>query len=410
MKIINARVPGYQGLQDIVIGDRLQIEKITPTVEQASCLFPQTSSPDTIDVAGDWISLGGVDLQINGGLGLAFPDADATSPTTIKQICQYLWQQGVDAFLPTIVTTSVEKIQRSLSTLAPFATDEFLPPPAPPFQRGAGGGANPAGREAKAQILGIHLEGPFLHPDKRGAHPTEHLLPLTVEKVKKVLGDYAEAVKIITLAPETDPTGEVIPYLKNLGITVSLGHSLATEKEAEEAFQKGASMVTHAFNAMPSLHHRQTGLLGAAIVNPKVMCGLIADGEHVSPTAIKILLKASEYDGGIFLVSDALAPLGLPDGKYPWDEREIEVKNGTARLADGTLAGTTLPLLVAVQNLVRWGICDVETAISLATVAPRKAIGMPGIIGSNVSQLLRWKEERMPQSNETILSWKRFIN
>ena len=263
--------------------------------------------------------------------------------------------------------------------------------------------------KSAAQILGIHQEGPFLNSNKRGAHPSEHLQQLTVEKVKTVLGDYAEAVKIITLAPETDTTGEVIPYLKNLGITVSLGHSLATEKEAEEAFKKGASMVTHAFNAMPGLHHRQTGLLGAAIVNPKVMCGLIADGEHVSPTAIKILLKASEYDRGVFLVSDALAPLGLPHGKYPWDEREIEVKNGTARLADGTLAGTTLPLLVAVKNLVQWEICDVETAISLATVAPRKAMGMQGIIGSNISQLLRWKEERSPQTNETILSWKRLF-
>ncbi len=408
MKIINARVPGYRGLQDILIGDRLQIEKITPTVEQASCLFA-----DTLDVAGDWVSLGGVDLQINGGLGLAFPDADAQSSTTIEKICQYLWQQGVDAFLPTIVTTSVEKIQRSLSILAPFATGEVtgvtgevtgvtgevtgkMPvlretPPAPPLKRGAGGGS---------KILGIHLEGPFLNADKGGAHPIEHLLPLTVENVKRVLGDCAEAVKIITLAPELDTTGEVIPYLKNLGITVSLGHSLATEKEAEEAFKKGASMVTHAFNAMPSLHHRQAGLLGAAIINSNVTCGLIADGRHVSQTAIKILLKASEYDKGIFLVSDALAPLGLADGKYPWDEREIEVKNGTARLADGTLAGTTLPLLVGVQNLVKWGICDVETAISLATVSPRKAIGMPGIIGSYVSQLLRWK-------NETVLSWER---
>lgn len=386
MKIINARVPGYQGLQDIVISDRLQIEKIIPTVEQTS-----GTSSDTLDVVGDWVSLGGVDLQINGGLGLAFPDVDATSTTTIEKICQYLWQEGVNGLLPTIVTTSVEKIQRSLSTLAPFTQ-------APPLSRGAGGGS---------KILGIHLEGPFLHPDKRGAHPIEHLLPLTVENVKRVLGDYAQAVKVITLAPELDSTGEVIPYLKNLGITVSLGHSLATETEAEEAFKKGASMVTHAFNAMPNLHHRQTGLLGAAIVNPDVMCGLIADGQHVSQTAIKILLKASEYDQGIFLVSDALAPLGLPDGKYPWDEREIEVKNGTARLADGTLAGTTFSLLVGVQNLVKWGICDVETAISLGTIAPRKAIGMSGIIGSNVSELLRWKEERSPQTNETILSWKR---
>ena len=399
MKIINARVPGYRGLQDIVIGDRLQIEKIIPTVEQTS-----GTSSDTLDVAGDWVSLGGIDLQINGGLGLAFPDADATSITTIEKICQYLWQEGVNGFLPTIVTTSVEKIQRSLSTLAPFATGET------PVLQSSNHPLNPLQNPlptSAAQILGIHLEGPFLHPDKRGAHPREQLLPLTVENVKRVLGDYAGAVKVITLAPELDTTGEVIPYLQNLGITVSLGHSLATETEAEEAFKKGASMVTHAFNAMPSLHHRQTGLLGAAIINPGVMCGLIADGQHVSQTAIKILLKASEYDRGIFLVSDALAPLGLPDGKYPWDEREIEVKNGTARLTDGTLAGTTFPLLVGVQNLVKWGICDVETAISLGTIAPRKAIGMPGIMGSNVSQLLRWQEERSPQTNETILSWKR---
>jgi N-acetylglucosamine-6-phosphate deacetylase len=198
----------------------------------------------TIDVAGDWVSLGGVDLQINGALGLAFPDLSSGDGEKLQKICQFLWQQGIDGFLPTLVTTSVEKIHQSLSVLAEFVNS---PPTEQPF----------------AQILGVHLEGPFLNPQKRGAHPAEYLLPLTLDNVKRVLGDYAELVKVITLAPELDSTGEVIPYLHSLGITVSLGHSLATAAQAQQAFKLGASMVTHAFNAMPGLHHREPGLLGA---------------------------------------------------------------------------------------------------------------------------------------------------
>ncbi|MEG4324560.1 N-acetylglucosamine-6-phosphate deacetylase, partial [Microcoleus sp. herbarium5] len=249
-----------------------------------------------------------------------------------------------------------------------------------------------------AEILGVHLEGPFLNPLKRGAHPVEFLLPLTIENVKRVLGDCADIVKIITLAPELDSTGEVISYLQSLGISVSLGHSQATAEQAQQAFERGASMVTHAFNAMPSLHHREPGLLGAAIVYPGVKCGLIADGKHVSPTMIDFLLRAGRYQKGVFLVSDALAPLGLPDGVYPWDSRQIEVRKGTAwvrldyhsPLESATLAGTTLPLLAGVQNLVEWGICDAESAIALATESPRRAIGISGIIGKSASQLLRW--------------------
>jgi N-acetylglucosamine-6-phosphate deacetylase len=155
---------------------------------------------------------------------------------------------------------------------------------------------------------------------------------------------------------------------------------------------------------MPPLHHREPGLLGAALIRPEVQCGLIADGQHISPTMIKLLLRAGNDEQGTFLVSDALAPLGLPDGFYPWDERQIEVKNGTARLPDGTLSGTTLPLLVGVQNLVQWGACEVENAIALATVAPRRAINLaPGIIGKPAAELLRWQLH--PSTGE--LKWQR---
>ncbi len=340
-----------------------------------------------LDMAGDWISLGGVDLQINGGLGLAFPDLEEKHQSFLQKISKFLWHQGVDAFLPTIVTTSVEKIQRSLGVIAEFIATQ-----------GTG--------KQVAKILGVHLEGPFLNYQKRGAHPAEYLLPLTLENVKQILGDYAHLVKVITLAPELDPRGEVISYLHSLGIVVSLGHSLATAQEAQKAFQLGASMVTHAFNAMPPLHHRQPGLLGEAIANKNVYCGLIADGQHVCPTVIKLLLRASDGEKGIFLVSDALAPIGLPDGVYPWDSREIEVKNGTARLSDGTLAGTTLPLLVGVENLVNWGICGVGEAIALATESSRKAIGLTGIAVGQPAQLLRWHWDE----GTSKLSWQRWEN
>ena len=371
--IVNARIYGYQGLQQVEIKDRI-ITAIAPQLD--------LSIVPTINLTGDWLSLGGIDLQINGGLGLAFPDLQLEDLPKLKQICDFLYAQGVDGFLPTIVTTSINKIQRSLCVLSQFISTQ-------------------AETEHTAQVLGVHLEGPFLNYAKRGAHPAEHLLPLTITNIKQVLGDYSEIVKVITLAPELDSTREVVSYLKTKNIVVSLGHSLATAQEAQQAFQQGASMVTHAFNAMPTLHHREPGLLGAAIINPNVYCGLIADGNHVCQTMLEIILKASDYDAGIFVVSDALSPMGLPDGVYPWDERKITVTKGTARLADGTLSGTTLPLLVGVQNLVKWG-CNLEKAISMATESPRKAVNLPGIGVGQPANLLRWYWDSQQQ-----LSWKR---
>lgn len=373
--ITNARIIGHQDLQQIAIA-AAKIEQIAPQLNLSA-------DSTIIDLQGDWLSLGGIDLQINGGLGLAFPDLEVADLPKLKQICDFLWQQGVDGFLPTIVTTAVDKIQRSLATIARFmSTQDNV--------------------EHTAKVLGVHLEGPFLNYQKRGAHPEQYLLPLTIENIKRVLGDYSQIVKVITLAPELDSGGTAINYLRKKDITVSLGHSLATATEAKQAFSQGASMVTHAFNAMPSLHHRQPGLLGEAIVNPHVYCGLIADGNHVCPTMLEIVLRASNYDRGIFLVSDALSPIGLPDGVYPWDEREITVTEGTARLADGTLSGTTLPLLVGVENLVKWG-CNIERAIAMATESPRKAIDLPGISIGQPANLLRWHWDEVKQK----LSWSR---
>jgi N-acetylglucosamine-6-phosphate deacetylase len=384
--ILNARVPGYEGLQHLLIGPDGVIQAINP-VTNSKQQYSSTKFPH-LDVAGDWISLGGLDLQINGALGLAFPDLTPENAAQLPMISHFLWEQGIDGFLPTIVTTAVHKIHQTLAVIAEYTKRQAA-----------------QGDRAAAKVLGVHLEGPFLNSAKRGAHPAEYLLPFTLENVKWVLDQYADLVTIITLAPELDPTGQLIPFLTTLGITVSLGHSQATAEQAQQAFAQGATMVTHAFNAMPSLHHREPGLLGAAIANPQVYCGLIADGQHVSPMMMEILLRASHYDRGIFLVSDALAPLGLPDGVYPWDSRQIEVNHGTARLPDGTLSGTTMSLLVGVQNVVKWGLCSPDLAISLATEAPRQAIGLPGltVAQGHFANLLRWHYNPIHKD----LTWRR---
>ncbi|WP_159783351.1 N-acetylglucosamine-6-phosphate deacetylase [Sodalinema gerasimenkoae] len=373
--IIRGNVPGYKGPEGTSSGTQQialecdHITAITPIPDSE----PSPGNQDTcLDCGQDWISLGGCDLQINGALGLAFPDVTPETLPELDTIGRYLWQAGIDEYLPTLVTTSLEKFQGALKVFEGFMKEQ-----------------SPAG--FAAQVLGLHLEGPCLNPNKRGAHPQEFLLPLSPETLEQVLGPFSGIVRIMTVAPELDPTGGAIAQLQSQGIHVSLGHSLANAAQANQAFDQGAHLVTHAFNAMPGLHHREPGLLGAALVRPGVSCGVIADGEHICPTMLQLLLRAAADH--LFLVSDALAPLGLPNGTYPWDSRQIHVTQGTARLPDGTLAGTTRSLLEGALNLVNWGLCDIETAISLATIAPRRALGRPsGLMGASVQQLLRWQQ------------------
>lgn len=395
LNILNVKLLGNPLPQNVLIREGYVSEIIPYNSRQLG------SEEERIDGEGDWLTLGGYDLQINGVLGLAFTDVQNKHLPLLKKICTFLWQQGVDAFVPTIVTTSVEKIQESLSVFKTFMTEQTE-------------GVFAELNLPQAKVLGIHLEGPFLNVEKRGAHPSQYLLPLTIDNVKKVLGDYTNLIKIITLAPELDPSGDVISYLCQQGIIVSLGHCQATSNQARQAFSQGAKMVTHAFNAMPSLHHREPGLLGAAMTEPGIFCGLIADGQHVCTTMMDILLQVCQYERGIFLVSDALAPLGLPDGLYPWDQRQIEVKNGTAWLRldyhtpieYSTLAGTTQSLLTGVQNLVNWGICSPERAILMATETPRKALGISTqMLGQSLQNLLRWRFKTSSQ----LLTWNRVI-
>jgi N-acetylglucosamine-6-phosphate deacetylase len=326
------------------------------------------------DWNGNWLSPRGVDLQINGGLGLAFPELTPADLPRLEELLDLLWRDGVEAIAPTLVTCGIAPLRQALAVLQQARQQ------------------HPPGR---CRLLGAHLEGPFLAEARRGAHPHEHLANPSLEALEERIGGFETEIALVTLAPELEGAAAVIERLQDLGINVALGHSAANDEQARAGFDQGVGMLTHAFNAMPGLHHRAPGPLGEACRRGGIALGLIADGVHVHPTMAALLQRLAPEQ--IVLVSDALAPYGLTDGKHRWDERVLLVEKGTCRLNDGTLAGVTLPQLEGVKRLARWSNAP-SAAIWSATVAPRRVIGdatqcMDALMGRPLTQLLRWGEE-----------------
>ncbi|WP_370586230.1 N-acetylglucosamine-6-phosphate deacetylase [Synechococcus sp. PROS-U-1] len=326
------------------------------------------------DWNGNWLSPRGVDLQINGGLGLAFPELTPADLPRLEELLDLLWRDGVEAIAPTLVTCGIAPLRQALAVLQQARQQ------------------HPPGR---CRLLGAHLEGPFLAEARRGAHPREHLANPSLEALEERIGGFETEIALVTLAPELEGAAAVIERLQDLGINVALGHSAANDEQARAGFDQGVGMLTHAFNAMPGLHHRAPGPLGEACRRGGIALGLIADGVHVHPTMAALLQRLAPEQ--IVLVSDALAPYGLTDGKHRWDERVLLVEKGTCRLNDGTLAGVTLPQLEGVKRLARWSNAP-SAAIWSATVAPRRVIGdatqcMDALMGRPLTQLLRWREE-----------------
>ncbi|MCX5956109.1 MAG: N-acetylglucosamine-6-phosphate deacetylase [Cyanobacteria bacterium] len=363
-----------------------------------------------IDWRGDWLSPAGVDLQINGGLGLAFPELTAADLPRLQDLLELLWRDGVEAICPTLVTCAVEPLREALAVLRQ---------------------ARAAHRPGRCRLLGAHLEGPFLAPARRGAHPLQHLCPPSPAALRERIGGFfgpdagaptagwsedtvggrkddspggaepnwsagaaAADIALVTLAPELEGASAVIEALRRQGVVVSLGHSEATESEATAAYDAGVAMVTHAYNAVPAMHHRAPGPVAAAALRGDVALGLIADGVHVAPTMAVLVQRLAPQQ--VVLVSDALAPYGLADGLHRWDERTLVVENGSCRLEDGTLAGVTLPLLEGALRLARWS-GRPERAIAAATVLPRRVLGEKRplselLLGRPLAECLRWSQ------------------
>lgn len=309
-----------------------------------------TGAPDAPVLDGDGLLVGPglIDLQCNGALGIDL----ASDPHQLWELATELPRWGVTAWLPTIVTTPPEIVEQALAALAQ---------------------GPPAGWTG-AVPLGLHLEGPFLAPDKRGAHPRSLLRPPDVATASAWSLD--AGVALVTLAPELDGALDVVRGLVERGVVVSLGHSTATVDQARAAVDAGATWVTHVFNAMAPLHHREPGLAGVALSDDRLHVGLIADGVHVHPAAVSLVQRA--VGDRLTLVTDAVAALGMPPGAQILGRASVVVHDGAVRLPDGTLAGSALSLDQAVRNLVAFSGCEPGVALAAASANPARLLGDRG--------------------------------
>ena len=230
-----------------------------------------------------------------------------------------------------------------------------------------------------AGILGTHLEGPFLDPGHRGAHDPAALQEATPDAVAALLAAGAGTIRQVTLAPELPGAAEAIRTFVDAGVAVAVGHTDADAEATRAAFEAGATILTHAFNAMPPLHHRAPGPVGAATADPRVTLEVIADGVHVDPELIRILFAAAP--GRIALITDAMAAAGARDGRYTLGELEVDVVDGVARVAGtSTIAGSTLTQDAALRVALKAGI-DLPSAVDALTRAPAAAIGVDDRLG-----------------------------
>lgn len=301
-----------------------------------------------IDGRGLYLAPGFIDLQFNGAFGHDF----TAEPESIWQVGNELPRYGVTAFLPTVITAPLENIA---------AAQHVLNAGAPQGYRGA-------------QPLGLHVEGPFLNPEKKGAHNLQYLRLPDLEAVQD--WSPASGVRLVTLAPELTGAAAVIDYLKEHGILVSAGHSTLSYEQAQEAFRLGVRCGTHLFNAMPPLNHRAPGLAGALLDAPDIGAGMIVDGLHVHPAMVALAWRLKN-ERGLFLVTDAMAAAGMSPGDYQLSGLTVHVDGETARLDDGTLAGSLLSMDAALRNLIAFTGCSLAEALPALTRVPAEVIGMP---------------------------------
>lgn len=311
--------------------------------------LPCCMGADTIDADGLVLAPGFIDLQINGAFGDDFTD----DPTTIWRVAERLPRYGVTSFLPTIITSPAEKVALGQQVVT---------------------GGRPAGRRG-ARPLGLHIEGPFLNPKKKGAHNPAYLRLPSLEAAARWAPQ--SGVRLVSLAPELPGALDVIAALAGRGVLVSTAHSLATYDEAVTGFDAGACYGTHLFNAMPALGHRDPGLPGALLTDGRATVGLIADGIHTHPAVVKLVWQAVGAQR-LDLVTDAMAALGMPPGRHLLGDFEVSVDETSARLADGTLAGSILSLDQALRNLIDFTGCTLEQALPTVTTTPARAIGLAG--------------------------------
>lgn len=304
---------------------------------------------DIIDAKGLYVSPGFIDIHTHGRGGYQVMDSTFES---LNAISKASLQTGVTSFLVSTVTMPIESISHAIENVVKNKE-----------------------KVEGAQILGVHMEGPFFSKVYKGAQPEEYMIHPTIQNFVSIVNNNEDIVKKVSLAPELEGATELIPYLFEKGIIVSLGHTNATYQEAQRAIDLGATSATHTYNAMTPLTHREVGVTGTVMINQNVYAELVLDGIHVSYPAAKILLKMKGKDK-VVLITDSVETAGLPDGIYESSMGTVHVNNHQVRLLNGTLAGSQADMNQCVKNVYQHLGLTLNEAVSLASYNPAKSLGI----------------------------------
>jgi N-acetylglucosamine-6-phosphate deacetylase len=334
-----------------VFGD----DRITATGAGAGWASHACAGAEVVDAAGAVLTPGFIDLHGHGGGGFSFDDgADAiTAALAVHRA------HGTTRSVLSLVANPVAALERSLAAIADIA-------------------------QADPLVLGSHLEGPFLAPGRRGAHNPDFLVSPSPSAIERLVASARGTLRQVTIAPELPGALDAIAALAAAGVVVAVGHTEADEEQAQAAFDLGARLLTHAFNAMPGIGHRQPGPVVAAIRDERVTAELILDTVHVHPDVARLLLDAA--DGRVALITDAMAAAGAADGTYRLGSLEVSVVDGVARLAGpdgapGTIAGSTLTLDHALRVATRQCGMSLRAAVTALTWIPARVLGLDHRLG-----------------------------
>jgi len=296
---------------------------------------------------------GFIDVHIHGAGG---HDVMEGSSAALQAITRKISEFGTTSLIATTVTASTDETLRAVEGIAGYIAQ----------QREA--------EDMRAEVLGIHFEGPFISKARRGVHPSEWIQLPSVETFSRFLKAAAGNARILTIAPEVLGAAPCIDAAREAGLVVSIGHTDATYEQARAAIARGARSATHVYNAMRPFSHRDPGVIGAVLTSSEINAELIADGVHVEEAAMKLLLLAKGA-AHVTLVSDGLSATGMPDGKYTLGGFEVTVSGGVCRNAEGTLAGSTLTLDRALRNIVALG-TSLPDAVRMLTLNPASLLGI----------------------------------